>query len=306
MLVFLPFVLYLSIHFEIDLPRPLTPWADRLQVKCVEIFAHPTNPDDLSSSFICGKKISQKKHKHWLQKSGVYHAIVVSGGHFLFIEAVLKRLALPAGLRFILLFVYYLMTGLQAPGLRCLVQMGLKSSTERFNLKTSPTALCFFSGLICLSISFPLWNSLSFWLSFVVSLSLCFTEGFISLPYRSARWALSLFFIYLFLIPFNYSSGYLHPLNLVLGVLLLHPFCLVLLASAALVVLGRLFESAWVFELSRGITSRLYWVLEHSTVLVPDKNKGHLSLFSFWIYALILIALLYLTTLHFRRETIRE
>ncbi len=299
-------MLYLSIHFEIDLPKPLVPLSNSLQKKCSEFLSHPTNPDDLSRSFICGSKVSQAQHKTWLQKSGVYHAIVVSGGHFLFLEAIMKRVSLPAGIRFLILMLYYLITGLQAPGLRCLTQMGVNSGCQKFNLNMSDSTLCFYSGIICLIISFPLWNSLSFWLSFSVSMSLCFSSDFLSRSPRSAQILISLFFIYVFLLPFNFTSGYLHPLNLILGALLLMPFCFVLLFSALLVTSARIFDLNIFFTLSAQLNSWLFTILKKWTLLVPDKNNGEMNLFAFWIYILILIAFLHLVVVYFRRETIHE
>jgi hypothetical protein len=307
MTLLLPFVLFLSIHYRWDLPAPLIPIGNRLQNYCDSWFAHPTNPNDLSRSFVCGEKITQAANKMLLQKSGIYHAIVVSGGHFLFIAAVLKRMSIPAWLRMIALFLYYLTTGLQAPGLRCLTQMSLGSAVKSANLKLSSSALCFYSGLVCLIISNPLWNSLSFWLSFSVSMSLCFSDDFTTQDQRGpSRQFLSLFFIYLFVFPFNFSSGYLHPLNLVFGVILLYPFCFVLLLSSVLILMARLFGLDFLLPITTQIDSGMYILLKKWTLLIPDKNRGSQNIFLFWCFLFILISLFHLTRVHFRRETIRE
>lgn len=307
MIFLLPIVLFLSIHFEFNFPNPLLTLSLELQTQCSQLFSNPNNLDDLSASFICGKKVTQQNHKNLLQKSGIYHAIVVSGGHFLFLDAVMKWIVLPAPLRLLILFLYYLMTGLQAPGLRCLAQMGLTSAAEKFNLKTNSSTLCFYSGCLCLIISYPLWNSLSFWLSFSVSMSLCFSKELLPQNNKVSHTLLSLVLIYLFLLPFNFTNGYLHPLNLVLGTLFLYPFVSVLLTSAALVVAGHAFSFHFLFSIATNINSMLYEILQRTTVIIPDNNFSRVpSLFSFWVYAFVIISLLHLLTVAFRRETIRE
>ncbi len=306
MILLLPIVLFLSIQFEIDLPKPLESWSLFLQNACIQQFYHPGNPADLSASFICGKKVTLKSNKVLLQSSGIYHAIVVSGGHFLFIESILQRFALPAVVRFAILFIYYLMTGLQPPGLRCLVQIALVRLFKAVHLNSNSLTLCFYSGLICLAISFPLWRSLSFWLSFSVSMSLCFARIFQGPSDPLHKKLLPLFFIYLFIIPFNATSGYLHPLNLLLGMILLEPFCLVLLTSAVLVFSGRLLNWDFLLGITVEIDHWLFLFLQKWTILVPDRNMGRIELFYYWLYVLILMALLHVLNLFYRRETIHE
>lgn len=307
MILLVPFVLFLSIYFEVNLTQPFILTAYRLQSECIDWFSNPKAPNDLSGSFICGKKVTNTQHKSLLQKSGLYHAIVVSGGHFLFLEYLLKRLALPTVIRFLILLLYYLTTGLQPPGLRCLAQMGLAAITVRLNLKMSSSSQCFLSGLLCLALCSLLWNSLSFWLSFAVSMSLCFSHNFLTLKdsYRIHVF-LPLFFIYLFLIPFNYTAGYLHPLNLILGFLLLYPFCCILLASAIFMLLAQLFNFVLFYSLMTSINDVMFQILQKWTLLIPNKNTGAVYIFSFWIYLLFLIGLLHITTVYFRRETIHE
>lgn len=306
MILILPVLLLFGLTYEMDLLRPLAPWSQRLRTICIYSFDHPNNPDDLSASFICGKKITQSKHKILLQKSGIYHAIVVSGGHFLFIDTVLKRAAFPTSFRFLLLILYYLISGLQPPGLRSLTHMGLAAITQQLNLKTNNLSLCFFSGLVCLLISFPLWNSLSFWLSFTVSMALCFSRDFIIAGKTQFNLLMSLFFIYVFLLPFNWTSGFLHPLNLVLGALLLYPFCWTVFLSALLIIPAHIFESSVLYFIIDQIHRWLYIILEQCSLIITNKNTKQLQLFPLWVYILLLISVFHLITLYHRRQTIHE
>lgn len=305
MIILIPFVLFLSVHWEWNLPKPLFPISSRLQNLCIQRLEHAKNPNDLSASFICGKKLTNTGPKDLLLKSGIYHAIVVSGGHFLFLNTVLKKIAIPTGMRFLVLFAYYLMTGLQAPGLRCLTQMSLTKLTQKLHFKVNSATLCFYSGILCLTIAFPLWCSLSFWLSFSVSIALCLSQDLLSANDRTTKIFLPLFFIYLFLIPFNFSSGYLHPMNLILGVLLVYPFCCILFISSILLLLAHSFDSAYLFTITFDLNSFLYRILSKWTILIPDRNQGTLDLIFLWTYCLVLIGAIHILTIYFRRETIR-
>ncbi len=310
MIMILPFVLFLSIQFKIDILKPLEPLSGALHQQCVSWFSVNSetisNSYNLSRAFICGQKITQSTQKHTLQKSGLYHAIVVSGGHFLFLDSVLKRLLWPAWLRFFLLGTYYLMTGLQAPGLRCLMQMSASSLCRRNGKHLSSAALCFYSGLFCLIICSPLWTSLSFWLSFTVSLSLSLSGDLFPRSQAGLNGLLPLSLIYLFLFPFNFLHGYLHPLNLILGMLLLQPFCVILLGSAGLIILGRGLNNDGLYELNFQINRHLFLILEKFTLIIPEKNHGHLSLFYLWFYLFTLLAIVHVFIIYFRRDTIRE
>ena len=310
MAILLPFVLILSIHFKTQLLEPLKPISASLHGACLNWFTPTDNnyrpANDLSRSFICGQKVTQTKQRILLQKSGLYHAIVVSGGHFLFLESVFKFLAWPRWLRFILLGIYYLMTGMQAPGLRCLMQLGLASAAKNQGLRLSGPSLCFYSGLLCLTISSDLWTSLSFWLSLSVSLSLSFSRDLLPKKAHPLRIVLPMLLIYLFLIPFNFSKGYPHPLNLIIGMILLYPFCLTLLLSAGLMLLGQLFKVPNLFQATDILNRNLFMILDEWTIIISGKNNFDVSIFYFWIYLLGITALLHLFMVQFRRGTVHE
>lgn len=306
MFILLPIVLFLSIYTQINLIRPLEPAAARIHAHCVHVFSDAHRPHDLSASFICGKKVTHSAHKNLLQKSGLYHAIVVSGGHFLFIESLLKRIQLPYLARMVVLLFYYLATHLQAPGLRCLMQLNLGHISQRWHLKLSSPVLCFYSGLACLAINVDLWQSLSFWLSLAVSLALAFAQELKTQNNKAISFFLPLICIYIFLIPFNFTNGYLHPLNLVLGAIFLYPFCIFLLFSAGLILGSRAFPTLSFDSLLEPLNNMVFLFLKYSTQIVPNKNFGSFDLFYLWIYLLISIVSFHMLTLHFRRETIRE
>lgn len=310
MILLLPFALFVSINFNFNALEPLKPLSLSLHNICLSWFTPKLPKDrpshDLSRSFICGQKVTQPQQKITLQKSGLYHAIVVSGGHFLFIESALKWLAWPSWLRFILLAIYFLVTGLQAPGLRCLTQMSAVALTHTNSKKTGSLALCFYSGLFCLVIASPLWTSLSFWLSFSVALALGFTQELTTQKTRTLKFILPLILIYLFLLPFNFSKGYPHPLNLILGMLLLYPFCLILFISACFTFTARVFDVAALYSVTDDINKNLFLTLQKWTMIIPDKNYHTLSIFYFWVYLFILFSCFYVFILFFRRDTIHE
>lgn len=310
MILLLPIVLFLSIQAKFDVIEPLKPLSAILHEECLNWFTptHPKDrpPNDLSRSFICGQKVTQAQQKNALQKSGLYHAIVVSGGHFVFLESALKWLKWPRWLRFFLLGTYYLMTGLQAPGLRCLMQQGLDIVTKKHHLRFSGPSLCFYSGLLCLAISVPLWTSLSFWLSFSVSLALGFAQELISQRTRALKILLPMVILYLFLIPFNFSKGYPHPLNLIIGMILLYPFCLTLLLSAGFMLIGRILNTPSLFHATEVLNQHLFNFLNQGTTIIPNRNEFSLPIFYFWIYLFALLYLFHFFILRFRQGSTHE
>lgn len=310
MIMILPFVLFLSIQTELDILKPFFPLSARFHQQCLDWFSpnSETKSDtlDLSRSFICGQKVASVSQKIVLLKSGLYHAIVVSGGHFLFLNMVLKRLLWPHWLRLIALGFYYFITGLQAPGLRYLMHMGLVHFTQKRSHLISDRSLCFYSGLLCLALSSPLWTSLSFWLSFAVSLSLSFSKEVQTRSSTPLKLFLPIILIYIFLFPFNFTSSYLHPLNLLLGMLLLQPFSTMLLVSAVMLLIGRGLNYPWLLELNVWLNQTLFQALEKGTLLMPEKSHQSLSLFYLWLYLFILSAALHVFVVHYRRETIHE
>lgn len=299
------FAAFISIHYSLDLTQPLHSLSNLLNQHCVHWFSQSLPSSDLSASFICGQKVTHAMDRELLQKSGLYHIIVVSGGHFLFLQVALKRLLIPMPLRILVLLVYYLMTGLQAPGLRCLIHMGLSFLSKHTQLRTSNSALCFYSGLLCLVISFPLWQSLSFWLSFTVSMALCHSQDLSETRSTSAQFILPLVCIYLFLIPFNYTLGYTHPLSSLVGLLLLYPFCFALGTSALILIIFKMTEWEILYYLNCTLNQILFSILKHTTLVIPSKNQGSVAPLFFWLYALFLMILLHFLTLRLRRDTIR-
>lgn len=306
MIALLPVVLFLSIMFQMNLTRTLEPTSQVLHQWCNSWFDPKLDPKNLTVSFICGKKVTDSNQKILLQKSGLYHAIVVSGGHFIFLESILKRCGLPHFIRLFILWIYYLMTGLQAPGLRCLVQMGVSLLGNRMNFKMNAITLGFYSGMLCLSINYQLWQSLSFWLSFAVSLALAIAAELQTAKDRVTPFLLPLILIYVFLIPFNFSNGYLHPLNLILGILLVYPFSAILLMQSVLIALGNTLAINGFFKASSLSNEWLFFALKKWTLVIPNKNMGQPDLFGFWVYLIILLIGFHFICLWMRREIIHE
>jgi ComEC/Rec2-related protein len=121
---------------------------------------------------VCGKNLEEGKVKASLKQTGLLHLLVVSGSHLIFISEVLI-LFLPASLRFVVLFFFTLMTGVQAPIFRALMQQLVNQFQKKFRLNYSPLQVCLFTAIICLVLE-PSWlMSLSFQLSSLASFALC-------------------------------------------------------------------------------------------------------------------------------------
>lgn len=153
-----------------------------MQTFCVSQIPENSQYGDLSAAFLCGKNIADPWKREIFQKTGLIHLLVVSGGHFAFLVDCLGFISFPlqrfSMLRsFILwsvLFLFSLLTGFQAPVVRALLTLIFKNLSDYFLWQWDPGKTQLAAGLIILSL-YPEWiYSLSFYLSWLTSLSLCF------------------------------------------------------------------------------------------------------------------------------------
>ncbi len=152
-----------------------------LQNICHQSISPTLTHTELSSGFLCGTSLTNPHTQGLLLNSGLIHLIVVSGAHLQlllsFIEFVLPK-KWQQGLMFQIaiisfLIFYSLSTGFQPPIVRALFLWLLQQFSSVFHLHFSKNKSAITSGIICL-ILFPDWiHNFSFFLSWVVSLSLC-------------------------------------------------------------------------------------------------------------------------------------
>lgn len=273
-----------SFKFNFNMNRYLAEPAKYLNSTCNQITLTSSSYSGLFQSFICGKKLDKSLPKETLIKSGVYHLIVVSGGHFLFLESLFHFLKFPFFLRAILLCLYYLITGLQAPGLRALAHLLLSRLVEKYQMKISNFNLVFFSGLICLILNCSFWNSLSFWLSFSVGLALAACQSLFYNESTINRFLMLNLILYLFLFPFLIKLSYSHPFTLFLGNLLIFPTFIFLSINGVIILILELCDfPLWIKIMDTGL-SLFFKILETLSAFAHEKNNSPWDWFIFWFY----------------------
>lgn len=248
-----------------------------LQNFCVSSVANSPHAD-LQKALICG--VNLPADSDWLQvlvRTGLIHLIVVSGSHLIVIIFLIEWLCTQNKYAkfwlWLILPIYTLMTGVQAPAVRALFSLLLSEFSVFFRLNMGRLQILIYSILLSFALA-PGWcNSLSLILSASASL------GLMALPQTTlfARQCL----IFLLLLPPLAALQTFHPVhifsNLILGPLL----SLVLLPAAALGLLP-LF-----LPLFLGLANCTFKVLQWLTPLTPAwgtfSPTPHLLLWTFWL-----------------------
>lgn len=165
---------------------------------------------ELTRAMVCGVDPSLSEALIF-QQSGLYHLLVVSGGHLAFFVELLRPFArkkIGSILVLIFLITYSLMCGAQPPVIRALIQWVIYQQRNRIGIYAHSGLITFYSGIICLSLS-PAWiHSLSFWLSWMATLA---CQSAMSLRLKPACAAA---FIHIVLLPGLMSLGSAHPLSI--------------------------------------------------------------------------------------------
>ncbi len=173
-------------YMFIPLSKVLTSLAEPLHAFCLsrsQSFNHQ-NSKEVFEAIVCGRALSTGTDSHHAFTAlGLIHILVVSGGHYSALETFLKTLLGSKNLFIIFfLFLYSAMTLFQPPGGRAFFSLGLALFNSRFRLFIPQGKLEMFSGLLALCI-FPQWiSSLSFHLSWSLSLLIC------CIPHSKGSW----------------------------------------------------------------------------------------------------------------------
>ena len=300
--VLLIIFIFLGTFFKFNMNKYLAPLSQELNIKCMNQVASESHYSSLWQSFLCGKKLDLKKEKNTLIKTGLYHLIVVSGGHFLFIDKIFKFLKLPFIFRALILFLYYLISGLQAPGARAFCHLLTFKTKEHFDFKSSHTQITFFSGLLCLILNTDYWRSLSFWLSWIVSLALAISDSLFYTENEIQKKILQIFLVYFFTWPFINSFSFSHPGILIIGTILLTPTFYILFVSAFLTLLLKLTAGNYFLNLLDFFLDLFFSFLERLTDFADLKNHSPMNWTFFWTYLFSLMILYHFFKISKERE----
>jgi predicted membrane metal-binding protein len=292
------------------------PISDHLQFICISSLNSEISHSELLSAFVCGKSLPPGELRELWTTTGLYHLLVVSGSHLIFLMSIWELLrsrvaravqtvfanAFPnvgsktgpqiaialTGVEVVLLVTFALMTGFQAPVVRSLFARLLQSFNQ-LGQWGWPKDLCVLgSGVLCLLL-FPDWvRSRSLILSWMAALAL--TQGRTALQ-KSAL-------VFLFTAPCLWGWGQLNPATILVNLMLVPPLSALLLVSSLL---------SWSFPTLCELGLKLVVeILQQTSKLTPTTATSQpLDLAAVWAYLIIVTAALHFQRVSRRRTTCR-
>lgn len=133
---------------------------------------------NIYEALICGKRLSSHELTHNLKNIGIYHVMIVSGSHLVFLSLIIENLFKFKAFQklkvasFLILITYSLATGSQAPVMRALISIIIGEIQSRKKLFWSDFDVTFISLLVALALFDPWIKSYSLLLSYAASLAL--------------------------------------------------------------------------------------------------------------------------------------
>ena len=268
----------------------------KLQNFCAKLLVTSSQHHSFHAAVLCGIPIPNSRWKSALQQSSLIHLIVVSGSHLVFIALLLQVASFPATFSVILLFLFSLMTGWQAPVVRALSSWILRSLQAHHFWRWPADLVCFLSGIALLVIFPSWWSSLSFLLSWSAALALSFPlpPRVSSTPQKILLRQLLIFWLLLPLLSLFTSP---HPLSVLVN------FFLVPLLSALLIPYSLLAQLAPAWT-DPGLDHLLHFLelLALELRQSPSNLLAHsLARLWLWLFAHHLIA--FILRIYLRRNT---
>lgn len=248
------------------------------------------------SAMICGEQLHLSDFSQDMRTVGLYHLLVVSGSHFIFLEQLLTKIFFKLGqlknpIIFVFLTIFALACQLSPPVTRAWLSFVIRKASQEHRLYWIEFHITVVSGLTCLLI-FPEWlQSLSFELSWAASL-------FISIPTKSSVRQHAL--VYLGLAPVLIGMQPQHPASILinwllaplLGVVLL-PLCVL---AMALPFLTPLSDCLWL-----GIEQLCHILSRYMQNPSRSIQSHHLQI---WIYLFIAHGWIYFWLRNKKRKTL--
>lgn len=241
-------IIFLLVFQPLDLQKLLAPAVRPLHSGCLS--RAPDSPfRPWYQAIVCGENLPPSPEKLWFQRSGLIHVIVVSGSHLIFLDEILLLLpgsSIPVALfRWSVLLLFSLMTNLQPPIARALIQRALTWFFITTRRPLTRLHLQLISGIVTVSLFPQWWTSLSFIMSWVCALALG-----LPLPSKSPLARAGL--IYLLMLPVMWNIQIPQPGQIFFNLLLGPLFALVLFPMSLLGFLHSLLTllSDWGWRLT--------------------------------------------------------
>lgn len=277
----------------LDLHIHLAPISNYLQNICFAAVANSPH-SDLQKALVCGINLPQNSAwQKTLIQTGLIHLVVVSGSHFIVLLLSLEWLAGKFRIQqkafkftsWIVLLLYALTTGLQAPAIRALFGLALTDFSYFFRLNLSRLHILIYSVLLSLAFAPAWYASLSLILSATATLAL--------LAHPHAKIFTKQCLVFLLLLPALASLQTAHPIhivsNLVLGPLLsliLLPVAVItLLIPPLLLIFTSMAEGTlWVLQVISPLAPSREGVAPLMTITAYPMTTTHLLLWTIWIF----------------------
>lgn len=262
------------------LEKSLQPISERLNSSCQNQITSQMKYSSLMKSLICGNPLTDPNLKEALKSSHLIHLVIISAGHFLWLEKILVLLRIHRFLRLFIFSIYGFATLLQPPAFRFLAQRSFDEALDLFQLHLKSHQRIFLSALTCLFV-FPSWaNSVSFLLSWGCALSLQLSGLFVLGKKNSFQ---SLFrqqlYFFLFLSPWMIQLGNWHPLQ-ILSQFFLAPLFLAILFPLG--ILSLFFHSLGT-SFDAVVDLILPWLVTFQKVKASTETP-QIPVIYFWIY----------------------
>jgi ComEC/Rec2-related protein len=255
-----------------------------LHVQCLNL-----TPESLYSNIyaalVCGKALDGLELAQNFKNLGIYHVIIVSGSHLIFLSSIIEFLTLGKSgekfgkkLRyaaFPILFIYSLATGFQPPVVRAFISIVINAFQQKKKLFWNQNEVVFISLLICLAFFDPWKDSYSLLLSYVASVSLSLSSKSNSLKKH--------FIIYCLILPFLLPMSAPSPLSF-LSNFLLAPFIGAILFPLSFIA----YIVPYFYVLVDYVWTGFLYVCSVAGPEMQSLEKVPISLLILWIFAILL------------------
>lgn len=280
-MLLLPLLFFLrtSLGSNLDLGI-LFKWSSQIQNSC-ESWFQLSPLIDLEKSLICGTELKNLKLLTVFKKHSLFHLIVVSGSHFLWINKGLEIIHLRAPMRWTALFIYNFVTGFQAPGTRALIQICLAHCGIFSRMRSDQ--IVFLTGSFYLLLFPKEVLSISLLLSWTAALGLSITSCFFRFMPLVKRLFFRQFLFFILIYPWLWGWGNSHPLTLFSN-LLLGPLIMGLLLPYSLADL--------IIQFPIPLNQVIFSFVDNTLTALGDSHSTHASLpiqkDFFWFYLFFL------------------
>lgn len=166
---------------EFDLFMSISDLTISLHTQCLK-FTPESLYAEIYAALVCGKNLSSTPFAQDLKNLGIYHIIIVSGSHLVFLSVLIEKALFSLRFKKLKMFsipiltIYALTTGAQPPVVRALVSLLVEEFQSRKKLFWNKNEVIFISLLICLALFDPWKTSYSLILSYAASVILSLTS----------------------------------------------------------------------------------------------------------------------------------